>query len=69
MNPSATQRLTFPISDPPPRRGRRRRIYLKTLEVEIRPLDPASPKMKALLDLLFPEISGGDFSTNGDELV
>lgn len=68
MKASATQRLTFPICDPPPKRGRRRRIYLKSLEVEIRPLDPASPKMQALLDVLFPE-SRDDFSTNTDEIV
>lgn len=67
MEASSAQRFTVPLWDPAPRRGRRRRIYLKSLEVEVRPIMPGSPKMHALLDLLFPK-SGDDFSTYIDEI-
>lgn len=66
MNPLVT-RYTVPIHDPPAPRGRRRRIYLKSLEVEVLPLDPG--KMEALLNLIFPETGSDDFSTNTDENV
>ncbi len=53
MNDNKGSPRIFPINDPVRTRGRRRRVYLKSIEVvEVRPLDPK--KMKALLELLFP---------------
>lgn len=55
MSHSTSKRVIFPLNDPPRRRGRKRRIYLKWIEAEIRPIDPGDPRMKELLELLFPE--------------
>lgn len=58
-------RITFPLHDPPSPRGRRRSIYLKSLDLEIRALE--QEKMKLLLDLVFGKPEGHRSSTNTDE--
>lgn len=64
MNENEGSRRVLPIHDPVRPRGRRRRFYLKSIEVvEVRPLDPK--KMKAFLELMFPHKEEADQSEVG----
>jgi hypothetical protein len=46
------------IFDLPPRRARRRSIYLTELVARVSPLEPEEANFRELLELLFPEVDG-----------
>lgn len=47
--------LKTPVFDPPARRGPRRTIYMKELNVYVTPIEQGDPRFQPLVELMFPD--------------